>query len=279
MRKPIAIAVSCLLFLSVVAYAQVKSDKKEAPKTPPFEPKGFLVSDTEAYMPLAPEFLAAPKVTAVYPSPDGNYAVILQEDLMTKELPLPISPNDLPTTRLLLWNKKTKQVRVVWRSIKTLEAVTTFATTLEAFTWLPKTNQFIFLTNATPNIKLDLKKIEQLSPEEQLKFFEHLQNQTSATLMRVDASRGTTNSLGTAPISIQLFKSAEAPVFAYRDSSRDFIQGEYVAGKQNTEQFRLVTEQGVSNKLVELPISNKEFMFVWSTTVRTIFSFRYSYGV
>jgi hypothetical protein len=115
MRKPIVIAVSCLLLLSVVAYAQVK---KETPKPPEFEPKGFLVNDTEAYMPLPAEFLAAPKITAVYPSPNGNYAVILQEDPtpldpVTKQ-PIPLeSLSDAPLMRMLLWNKRTQQVRVV----------------------------------------------------------------------------------------------------------------------------------------------------------------------
>jgi hypothetical protein len=124
MRKPTAILLVSLLFLGVVAYAQVK---KEPPKPPEFEPKGFLVNDTEAYMPLPTEFLAAPDITAIYPSPDGDYAAIVQQDIMpldpvTKQLAT-IGFDNIPTQRILLWNKKTKQVRVVWRGIKTPQRI------------------------------------------------------------------------------------------------------------------------------------------------------------
>jgi hypothetical protein len=281
MRKPIVIATLCCLLLGVVAYAQVK---KEAPKPPDFEPKGFLVNDTEAYMPLAPQFLAAPEITAVYPSPDGNYAAIIQQDPMpidpvTKQSAMPRSMsdmNDMPMQRILLWNKKTKQVRVVWRGLKTPQKITSLMGALDPF-WINKSHQLLFSVVGYPNV--DMKKIEVMPEAEQKVFIQNMIKQSAESLVLLDANRGITKELQTVTGeeggkfngTISYFslarwiKAKDAPVVAFPDAPSDIdnLSAELALGKNaETEQFWIINERGISIKPISLP-KNQSFHFNW----------------
>jgi hypothetical protein len=270
MRKPAFLIALSLLLLSVVAYAQVKSTKKDTPPSPTaFEPKGFLVNDTDAYMPLPPEFLAAPKVTAVYPSPDGNYAVILQEDPpvldpITKQ-PIKSSQRDAIPQRMLLWNKKTKQVRVVWRSIETPEKINNINTyASNEPLWLPKTSQFLFVVQTRPNIFLSASELQKMPDDEQIKHLDYMVNNTVLNLFKLDTIRGVVSGLREIPPT-NILKSADTPVLAYKDVPSDYkmLNGEYPKAKI-PNRFWLVTERGFSISPVDLPDSTAEYIYRWS---------------
>jgi hypothetical protein len=121
MRKLIAFlglaTVACLLawgWLHQPAKWDILHQTSERPTTN--LPVGVLMGEQSGYLLTPPEFVAQPFIRRIEWSPDGNYAVLFQTALRAET---PTLDDAVMRHRVLLWNRKTRRLSVLWESTQT----------------------------------------------------------------------------------------------------------------------------------------------------------------
>jgi hypothetical protein len=121
MRKLIAFlglaTVACLLawgWLHQPAKWDILHQTSERPTTN--LPVGVLMGEQSGYLLTPPEFVAQPFIRRIEWSPDGNYAVLFQTALRAET---PTLDDAVMRHRVLLWNRKTRRLSVLWESAQT----------------------------------------------------------------------------------------------------------------------------------------------------------------
>lgn len=79
-------------------------------------PVGILVGEREGYLLTPPEFVAQPFIRHIVWSPDGKLAVLFQTALRTET---PTLEDAVMRHRVLLWDRRTRRLRVLWESAQT----------------------------------------------------------------------------------------------------------------------------------------------------------------
>jgi hypothetical protein len=79
-------------------------------------PVAVLIGEQGGYLLTPPEFVAQPFIRRIEWSPDGNYAVLFQTALRAET---PTLDNAVMRHRVLLWNRKTRRLSVLWESTQT----------------------------------------------------------------------------------------------------------------------------------------------------------------
>jgi hypothetical protein len=79
-------------------------------------PVAVLIGEQSGYLLTPPEFVAQPFIRRIEWSPDGNYAVLFQTVLRAET---PTLDDAAMRHRVLLWNRKTRRLSVLWESAQT----------------------------------------------------------------------------------------------------------------------------------------------------------------
>jgi len=79
-------------------------------------PVAVLIGEQGGYLLTPPEFVAQPFIRRIEWSPDGNYAVLFQTALRAET---PTLDDAVMRHRVLLWNRKTRRLSVLWESAQT----------------------------------------------------------------------------------------------------------------------------------------------------------------
>jgi hypothetical protein len=79
-------------------------------------PVAVLIGEQGGYLLTPPEFVAQPFIGRIEWSPDGNYAVLFQTALRAET---PTLDDAVMRHRVLLWNRKTRRLSVLWESAQT----------------------------------------------------------------------------------------------------------------------------------------------------------------
>lgn len=79
-------------------------------------PVGILVGEQEGYLLTPPEFVAQPFIRRIVWSPDGKLAVLFQTALRSET---PTLEDAVMRHRVLLWDRRTRRLRVLWESAQT----------------------------------------------------------------------------------------------------------------------------------------------------------------
>jgi hypothetical protein len=79
-------------------------------------PVAVLIGEQSGYLLTPPEFVAQPFIRRIEWSPDGNYAVLFQTALRAET---PTLDDAVMRHRVLLWNRKTRRLSVLWESAQT----------------------------------------------------------------------------------------------------------------------------------------------------------------
>jgi hypothetical protein len=79
-------------------------------------PVAMLIGEQSGYLLTPPEFVAQPFIRRIEWSPDGNYAVLFQTALRAET---PTLDDAVMRHRVLLWNRKTRRLSVLWESTQT----------------------------------------------------------------------------------------------------------------------------------------------------------------
>jgi hypothetical protein len=79
-------------------------------------PIAVLIGEQGGYLLTPPEFVAQPFIRRIEWSPDGNYAVLFQTALRAET---PTLDDAVMRHRVLLWNRKTRRLSVLWESAQT----------------------------------------------------------------------------------------------------------------------------------------------------------------
>jgi hypothetical protein len=79
-------------------------------------PIAVLIGEQSGYLLTPPEFVAQPFIRRIEWSPDGNYAVLFQTALRAET---PTLDDAVMRHRVLLWNRKTRRLSVLWESAQT----------------------------------------------------------------------------------------------------------------------------------------------------------------
>ncbi|MGQ9656276.1 MAG: hypothetical protein ACUVV1_00040 [Fimbriimonadales bacterium] len=79
-------------------------------------PVGVLVGEQEGYLLTPPEFVAQPFIRHIKWSPDGKLAVLFQTALRSET---PTLEDAVMRHRVLLWDRRTRRLRVLWESQQT----------------------------------------------------------------------------------------------------------------------------------------------------------------
>lgn len=79
-------------------------------------PVGILVGEQEGYLLTPPEFVAQPFIRRIEWSPDGKLAVLFQTALRSET---PTLEDAVMRHRVLLWDRRTRRLRVLWESQQT----------------------------------------------------------------------------------------------------------------------------------------------------------------
>lgn len=79
-------------------------------------PVGILVGEQEGYLLTPPEFVAQPFIRRIVWSPDGKLAVLFQTALRSET---PTLEDAVMRHRVLLWDRRTRRLRILWESALT----------------------------------------------------------------------------------------------------------------------------------------------------------------
>jgi hypothetical protein len=150
----VALAAVCALLLIAAGGAMaMRAAKRQG------EPGGLLtravLTDKEAFLLGTPELIAGSEAGAVFPCPDGRYALVVRVRAQD-DLPPRITAADpaqepssatAPEISVILWDSQTRKSSVVWKAGGSSLAGQFIAGRADRITWLPGTTNAVFLAS------------------------------------------------------------------------------------------------------------------------------------
>jgi hypothetical protein len=111
------IAATGVLTAVLVGWASARPQQTPEINLPPMN--GVVKTERDAYLLLAPEFVAGPKITEVRPSLNHDFLLVVRE---SRPVTPPLAPLKPPSeVSLILWDMRTRKSTVVWRTAATPE--------------------------------------------------------------------------------------------------------------------------------------------------------------